>query len=289
MSGVSIKQNKPVNLVQSIAAAEKHQPKTNVYGLAGKKLSHSFSKEYFTKKFLSLGLSNYEYRNFEIKNEYALRGIFDIKNLRGFNITVPYKKAIIPFLDSCSNAAEEVGAVNTVAFENGKWVGYNTDVIGFENSFLPLLITPHCNALIFGTGGASAAVQYVLKKNNIPFIIVGRSGNADMRYEELNMDVMRQHNIFINTTSVGMYPDTEEVLLVPYEGITAGTVAFDLVYNPAETIFLRKAREGGAVTKNGLEMLHLQAEAAWKIWSSDLEHTAGKLYSVRSECTDSSN
>jgi shikimate dehydrogenase len=258
----------------------------NVFGLVGKKLLHSFSKEYFTKKFFSIGLDDCEYRNFEIEDNGGLSSVFDIEGLRGFNVTVPYKKAIIPFLDSCSREAAAVGAVNTVALENGKWVGHNTDVAGFEKSFMPVLYrkdswadmplrfcgrdkTLSANALIFGTGGASAAVQYVLKKNSIPFTVVGRGENVRVRYSELTTEIMQQHNILINTTPVGMYPNTEDILPVLYDGIAAGVFAFDLIYNPAETVFLREARLRGAVTKNGLEMLHLQAEEAWRVWQAN--------------------
>jgi shikimate dehydrogenase len=196
-----------------------------------------------------------------------LPSVFDIPNLRGFNVTVPYKKAIIPLLDSCSSEAMAIGAVNTVSFENGKWVGYNTDVFGFEKSFLPLMsgVARQVSALVFGTGGASVAVQYVLKKHSIPFVVVGR-GDYGNDYEKLNSVIMKQNNIFINTTPVGMYPNTDEVLPIPYDGITAGAIAFDLIYNPDETRFLSEAHKRGAVTKNGLEMLHLQAEAAWDIF-----------------------
>jgi shikimate dehydrogenase len=258
----------------------------NVFGLVGKKLLHSFSKEYFTKKFLLLGSDDCEYRNLEVENDDNLSSVFGIEGLRGFNVTVPYKKAIIPFLDSCSKEAAEAGAVNTVALENGKWVGYNTDVSGFEKSFMPVLHsgdswadmplrfcgrkeTLSANALVFGAGGASAAVQYVLKRNSIPFTVVGRGEDADMRYSELTAETVEQHNVLINTTPVGMYPNTEDVLPVPYDGIKADTFVFDLIYNPAETAFLREARLRGAVTKNGLEMLHLQAEEALRIWQAN--------------------
>ena len=292
---VSPKQSEQCQACLNIAATEKRRLKTSIYGLVGKKLSHSFSKEYFTKKFFSLGLNNCEYQNFEIENENDLPSVFDIPDLRGFNVTVPYKKAIIPLLDSCSSEAAAVGAVNTVSLENGKWVGYNTDVAGFEKSFMPLLCSLKHNAtcveitaadyvaadevvsvsvndikqsraMIFGTGGASNAVQYVLKKNGIPFLLVGRGHQNNVRYAELDISLMYSYNIFVNTTPVGMYPNIKDILPIPFDGIKQGSVVFDLIYNPVQTTFLQEASKRGAVIKNGLEMLHIQAEAAWEIF-----------------------
>ena len=246
-----------------------------MYGLLGRKLGHSFSKEYFTDKFSRLNLND-SYVNIELDDVSEIVSfVKENKDLKGFNVTVPYKEAIIPYLDDIDNVAKEVGAVNTVKVcNNGMLKGFNTDVIGFEK----LLETAYRdtshkynnNALIFGSGGASKAVQYVLRKNNIPFKIVSRNVDLGIKisYDEINSTGFSPYSLIINTTPVGMFPNVNEYLELPYSTITSQNIFIDLIYNPAETLFLEKARLKGAAVFNGLTMLYEQAEAAWKIWGN---------------------
>ena len=255
-----------------------------MFGLLGKSLGHSFSKDYFTKKFSELNL-NYSYQNIELDNiADIIPFVKENKNLKGFNVTVPYKEEIIPYLDEIDSVAKEVGAVNTVkVYEDGKLKGFNTDVIGFEEL---LKKTPsHQNtkspsineALILGSGGASKAVQYVLRKENIPYKIVSRAFNPEVRsvelevsYVEINSTGFKPYSIIINTTPVGMFPNVNECLELPYSTIDSRHIFIDLIYNPEETLFLKNARLKGASTYNGLKMLHEQAEASWRIWNNSL-------------------
>ena len=266
-----------------------------MFGLLGKSLGHSFSRDYFTKKFSMLNL-NHIYQNIELENiADIIPFVKEHKNLKGFNVTVPYKEEIIPFLDEIDSVAKEVGAVNTVKVENGRLKGFNTDVIGFEELLKKTpshqdTKTPSVNeALILGSGGASKAVQYVLRKENIPFRIASRGLELGVRslelgvcdnqlgvrseelgvsYGEINSTGFSPYSIIINTTPVGMFPNVNECLELPYSSIEARHVFIDLIYNPEETLFLKKARLKGASTFNGMTMLYEQAEAAWKIWRS---------------------
>lgn len=248
-----------------------------MYGLLGKSLGHSFSKDYFTEKFSRLNL-NHTYRNIELDDISKIVEFVHIHNdLKGFNITVPYKESIIPYLDDIDETAREIGAVNTVkVFDNGKLKGFNTDVIGFKNIGCHLsAISKNGTALILGTGGASKAVQYVLKKENIQFRIASRNAyKLGMRneelgiigYDEINTIGFAPFSIIINTTPVGMFPNIGECLELPYSTIESRHVFIDLIYNPEETLFLKNARLKGAATFNGMSMLHEQAEASWEIW-----------------------
>ncbi|MBO7287781.1 MAG: shikimate dehydrogenase [Bacteroidales bacterium] len=268
-----------------------------MFGLLGKSLGHSFSKDYFTKKFSELNL-NYSYQNIEIENiSDIIPFVKENKNLKGFNVTVPYKESIIPYLDEIDAVAKEVGAVNTVKVENGMLKGFNTDVIGFgklleETTRLQdYKTTSDERALILGSGGASKAVQYVLRKENIPFRIASRGfelgvrseelgvGNVEtsplwrlhklgISYEEINATGFKPYSIIINTTPVGMFPNVNECLELPYSTIESRHIFIDLIYNPEETLFLKNARLKGASTYNGLKMLHEQAEASWRIWNN---------------------
>ena len=251
-----------------------------IYGLVGKKLGHSFSKDYFTEKFLLNNL-NYSYQNIEIQNiEDIIPYIKEHKNLKGFNVTIPYKEEIIPFLDDIDITAKEVGAVNTVKiYDDGSLKGFNTDVVGFEKIFEETQrhrdaeTQSFNNALILGSGGASKAVQYVLKKKGIPYKIVSRkigirNEELGISYKEINASGFSPYSIIINTTPVGMYPNVNEYLELPYSTIEPHHIFIDLIYNPEETLFLKKARLNGAATFNGLKMLHEQAEAAWNIWNN---------------------
>ena len=245
-----------------------------MYGLVGMKLGHSFSKDYFTKKFSELNL-DYTYQNIEIENIVdIIPFIKENKNLKGFNVTVPYKEEIIPYLNDIDQVAKEVGAVNTVkVYDGGRLKGFNTDVIGFEklldvDAINHVLTEGMKEALILGSGGASKAVQYVFNKKNIPFKIVSRhpKNDKDISYDKVYD--LSCYSLIINTTPVGMFPNVNECLELPYSTIGPDNVFIDLIYNPEETLFMKKARQNGAVAFNGLTMLHEQAEAAWEIWDS---------------------
>ncbi len=242
-----------------------------VYGLVGKNISYSFSQNYFTNKFSKLGYFNREYKNFDISSIEEFEAIVKGQTqLAGLNVTIPYKEAVIPLLNKLDPQAREIGAVNTIKImPDGELLGYNTDVYGFEKSIQTLLTGHHRKALILGTGGASKAVAYVLNKLKIEFFFVSRSpeNNSTIKYWELTRELMEEFQIVINCTPLGTYPKTEEFAPIPYEFITNRHLCYDLIYNPAETIFLKMARLQGATTKNGLEMLELQAEKAWEIWN----------------------
>ncbi len=245
-----------------------------IFGLVGKKLSHSFSKTYFTEKFKKAGLKNYEYLNFELDRISEFPDLIRRSaGLCGLNITVPYKESVIPYLDALDDTAKEVGAVNTVKIlrKNGiiRTIGYNTDIYGFERSLTNFIPHTKFNALILGTGGAAKATAYVLKKLKIDFYFVSREkkGSNILNYSQLTEQVISKHLLIVNATPVGMYPVTDECPPIPYEFITPLHFLFDLIYNPPETLFLKKGKQQGAQTKNGLEMLRLQAEKAWEIWN----------------------
>ncbi|CAN5581926.1 shikimate dehydrogenase [soil metagenome] len=242
-----------------------------IYGLLGYPLTHSFSKVYFTEKFLKEGREDCSYINLELKNISDLPEVLSGIQPAGFNVTIPYKEAILPFLNSLSTEAEKIGAVNTVVRDDdGKLMGYNTDYIGFKETLLPLLKSHHRAALILGSGGASKAVAMVLKDLGITYRIVSRSktGSAFLRYEELNEDLISAHPLLINTTPLGTTPDIHLAPEIPYTALSAQHLLFDLVYNPATTMFMQKGIEKGSQVSNGYAMLICQAEAAWKIWNA---------------------
>lgn len=228
-------------------------------------MGHSFSKTYFTAKFETEGL-DCDYQNYDLEDISLIKQ----SNLNGFNVTIPYKEDIITYLDKLDEVAAEVGAVNTVrVLPNGKLIGFNTDVIGFE-SLIPhsSLLIPH-SSLILGTGGASKAVQYVLKKHGIDFQLVSRDAKkGDYTYDQLTPEIVKDHLLIINSTPVGMAPHIDALPDIPYDAITPNHTLIDLIYNPEITLFLRHGEEQGATTINGLAMLHAQAEASWKVWNS---------------------
>lgn len=245
-----------------------------LFGLIGYPLSHSFSEKYFTEKFFREHISDCVYRNFPLEKIHMLPDLLTSHhNLCGLNVTIPYKQAVIPYLKSLDNTAGEVGAVNTIKIIRQKTTpvlkGYNTDVYGFEKSLMPLLNNTHRNALILGTGGAAKAVAYVLKKNAIQYKYVSRSAGGDgkLLYADITQILLMEYTLIINTSPLGMYPSTDTCPEIPYQYIGTSHVLYDLVYNPEETLFLKKGKERGAVVKNGLEMLYLQAERAWQIWN----------------------
>ena len=242
----------------------KHQ-----FGLVGKNISYSFSKGYFGDKFEKLNLEDYSYDNLDFQNiEDFPEFIKQNPTISGLNVTIPYKEAIIPFLDKLSKRATEIGAVNTIKItKSGKLKGFNTDYIGFQKSIEPLLNENHKKALILGTGGASKAVAYALKQLGILYLFVSRNDIGDaIGYNQINEKTFEEFQIIINCTPVGTFPNTNTFPEIPYEYFTSNHLAFDLIYNPAETLFLKKAKEQGAIVKNGLEMLTLQAEKSWDIW-----------------------
>ena len=240
------------------------------FGLIGRHISYSFSKAHFTQKFENEGLA-YTYENFDLESISEFPNILK-KNpdLKGLNVTIPYKELIMPFLNSIDKTAEEIGAVNTITVSTtGELKGYNTDCHGFKKSLEPFLKSYHKNALILGTGGASKAVAYVLRELGIAYDFVSRTHNgvAKYRYTDLTPRLMNSHLILINCSPVGTYPNINECPDIPYEGITNKHLLYDLIYNPLQTKFLSIGASKGAITCNGLKMLELQAEKAWDIWS----------------------
>lgn len=242
------------------------------FGLVGKNIGYSFSKKYFTNKFEQLKLQNLQYYNFDIPEIEEFPFILYQKKdeFRGLNVTIPYKKAVIKYLDELKGAAKEIGAVNTIKVTNDNLlIGYNTDVYGFEESLKPLLKQNHNKALILGTGGASKAVAWVLQKLGIEFKYVSRKlqENAFL-YSVLNENIIKEYTLIINCSPVGTYPATAVSPNIPYQFIGKQHLLYDLIYNPIETQFLLEGKERGATIKNGLEMLELQAEKSWEIWNS---------------------
>ncbi len=240
------------------------------FGLLGRNISYSFSKGYFTEKFNDEVFTGNSYENFDISEINHFTGL--LKNnpdLKGLNVTIPYKEQVIPFLDKLSKKAALIGAVNTIKFtRNGKLKGYNTDYYGFKNSLKPLLEPHHKKALILGTGGASKGVAFALDELDIPYIFVSREAKENIiDYSLINATTFDNFQIIINCTPVGTSPNIEACPEFPYEFFTDKHIAYDLIYNPAETQFLKNAKERGAVIKNGLDMLIFQAEKAWKIWN----------------------
>jgi shikimate dehydrogenase len=241
-----------------------------LFGLIGYPLSHSFSQKYFVEKFKREGITDCRYELFSLKSIDDLKEILkENANLEGVNVTIPYKQQVLPYLYSLSGILKEIKACNCIKIIEGKLFGYNTDVIGFEKSLLPILEPWHKKALILGNGGATAAVIFVLKKLNIDFDIVSRSlhTNSTLCYKDLGEQVMKENLLIINTTPLGMYPQIDQYPDIPYEFITSKHLLYDLIYNPAKTSFLQKGETRGAIIKNGEEMLVLQAEESWRIWS----------------------
>lgn len=239
------------------------------FGLIGAALSHSFSKTYFEKKFEILGL-NYTYENFECATIEEVKNLLKQDDSLGYNVTIPYKESIIPLLDGLSDEAAKIGAVNTIKRCGTELIGYNTDVFGFHQMIKPYFKSRHERAIILGTGGASKAVKFVLNHLGCQEIYISRNpeGNQQFNYDEVNSYMLNSHLMIINTTPVGTYPNISEEVHIPYEFISNQHLVIDLIYNPEETVFLRRAKENGAVTLNGLVMLREQAEKSWEIWNN---------------------
>ena len=235
-----------------------------IYGLIGKDIDYSFSRNYFNSKFKKLQILENEYINFDLKNISDFKKI-NLSNIYGFNVTIPYKESIIPLLDEVSDEASIIGAVNTIKIINGKLKGYNTDYIGFSKS---LKNKKYYHALIFGSGGACKAIQFSLMKLNIKFKVVSRQKKAHfINYDNLEKEIINS-DLIINTTPLGTYPNVNDKIQIPYELINKSHTCYDLIYNPEKSSFLLECESQGATIKNGLEMLELQAEASWDIWNS---------------------
>lgn len=240
------------------------------FGLLGRNISYSFSKKYFTDKFNNENFVGCSYENFDIPEITAFHEVIkNTSNLKGLSVTIPYKETVIPFLDKLSKKAELIGAVNTIKVtKKGKLKGFNTDYYGFKKSLQPLLQPHHKKALILGTGGASKGVAFALDELDIMYTFVSREAKENgINYDRINATTFDNYQIIINATPVGTSPNEEAFPLLPYEFFTEKHIAYDLIYNPAETQFLKKAKHQGAQIKNGLDMLIFQAEKAWKIWN----------------------
>ncbi len=239
-----------------------------IYGLIGKKLAHSFSKDYFTKKFKKEGLVDHEFRLFELGDITQVTELAKQDDLKGFNVTIPYKETIIPYLTQVSGSAQKVGAVNVVKIVDGQMHGHNSDYYGFKTSlakWLPKEVD--ISALVLGTGGASKAVTAALEDLSIPYQLVSRTqSKGNLTYADLTEDQLLHHKLLVNTTPLGMAPEVDGYPELDYSKLDHSHYLYDLVYNPAQTVFLKKGEQRQAHIKNGLEMLHLQADRAWDIW-----------------------
>jgi len=239
------------------------------FGLIGKNISYSFSKKYFEEKFINLGLGHsHSYDLFDIQNIEDVNQILKNSNIKGLNVTIPYKENIIQFLDEISEEASIISAVNTIKLlSNGKKKGFNTDAFGFEKTLLSNIKKEHKSAIILGNGGAAKAVKFILNKHNISYVSVFRKSN--LNFENLTSKIVREHKIIIQTTPVGTFPNINECLNFPFDGLSKENLVIDLIYNPECTKFMKKAIEKGSKVVNGYLMLKHQAEKAWEIWNLD--------------------
>ena len=237
------------------------------FGLIGKSLKHSFSKQYFTD-FFEKGNLPHSYSNFEMENIDGLRKLIQREQVSGLNVTIPFKENVLCLLDEIDPISKEIGAANVIKVEGDKLVGFNTDVIGFWNSLSSAISDKKVKALVLGTGGASKAIKFALKMNDIDFLQVSRTHfESTINYEALTQELIAEYQLIINSTPLGTYPDIESKPDIPYAGIESGHILFDLVYNPAETAFLKEGKAKGAITRNGMEMLRIQAEESWMVWN----------------------
>jgi shikimate dehydrogenase len=238
------------------------------YGLIGKTLVHSFSADFF-KDYFEKNQINATYTNFELKTIDQVSSLFE-QNLSGLNVTFPYKESVIPFLDRLDESASQIGAVNVIAFENGQKVGYNTDAYGFAQSIKPFLTFEHERALIFGTGGASKAVAHVFKQIGLDVFYISRHRNEAAgiyTYQDINSHMLRSCKVLVNCTPVGTFPNISDCIDMPFEYLTSAHLVIDLVYNPAETELMKRAKKNGAAVMNGLSMLQHQALKSYQIWT----------------------
>jgi shikimate dehydrogenase len=244
-----------------------------VFGLIGQTVSHSFSKAYFDEKFFREGLRDYHYELFPLNNIKEIESLInDTKGLSGLNVTLPYKEQVISFLDEVDPEAKRIGAVNVIKIKDGKRKGYNTDSDAFFETLEKWLPKDKkYKAVVLGSGGSSKAVQEALTKLGVAFKIVSREASkGDLTYEQMKKDpkVMAESLLVVNTTPLGMHPKTDSIPPIDFEQLSSAHFVYDLIYNPARTLFLQKAEMHGATIKNGLEMLHVQAEKSWKIWNN---------------------
>jgi shikimate dehydrogenase len=245
------------------------------FGLIGYPLGHSFSKKYFTEKFSRENLTDCSYELYPLESIDLFPSL--LKNetsLRGLNVTIPYKSAVIRFLDSTSDEASAIGAVNVIKIhrENGKMLlsGFNSDVTGFHDSVMPFLDKKRGNAIVLGTGGSSKAVRFALEKIGMHIISISRTrGKEAIAYEDLDKELIRSSTLIVNTTPLGMFPDTDSKPPIDYDALTKDQILYDLVYNPEKTSFLREGEKRGCRVVSGLKMLHLQAERSWEIWNDE--------------------
>jgi len=243
--------------------------KINRFGLVGKNIEYSFSRSYFGEKFNREGIENCSYINFDLNSIEEIKAVLKEKNLKGLNVTIPYKESIINYLDSLSEEAKTIGAVNTVRFlKDGTTQGHNTDAFGFETALLEKWNNQSKKALVLGTGGASKAIEYVLEKMNIQPLFVSRNPSKDqISYNQIDQRIMTSHFLIINCTPIGTHPDLNKAPNIPYDLLTKDHFLFDLIYNPEKTLFLKKGMKIGCTTLNGLHMLEQQAEKSWEIWT----------------------
>jgi shikimate dehydrogenase len=239
------------------------------YGLIGRTLKHSFSKTYFTAKFEKAGITDAVYESFELKSMEEFPGLFTAyPDLKGLNVTIPYKEEVLTYLTDCNAVVKAIGACNCIKVDGENRVGYNTDVVGFRQSLEPKLKSHHQKALVLGTGGAAKAIWYVMEELGIAYKKVSRNrGEATISYEDITADIFEEYLLVINTTPLGMYPDLNAAPVLPYEAIGAKHFLFDLIYNPEKTVFLQEGEKRGAQISNGYEMLIGQAEESWRIWN----------------------
>jgi shikimate dehydrogenase len=243
-----------------------------LYGLIGYPLTHSFSEQYFTEKFAREHLDDCVFKPFAISRITELPALLKANpSLKGLGVTIPYKEKVLPYVNTLSDEVKQIGATNSIKISGDNLVAYNTDITGFENSLVKLLKPHNKKALVLGTGGASKAVQFVLKKLDIDFLIVSRSGGLQsnlINYNMLTESIISRHTVVINCTPVGMWPHDNDCVDIPYNSITSDHYVFDLIYKPAKTQLLKKAEERGATIQNGYDMLIIQAEESWKLWNS---------------------
>ncbi|SDQ59179.1 shikimate dehydrogenase family protein [Flagellimonas zhangzhouensis] len=243
--------------------------KTNRFGLLGRNISYSFSQGYFTQKFKDLGLENHSYENFDMQSIEEFPQVLKQENLKGLNVTIPYKQEVIPYLDELDSKAAKIGAVNTIQFTQNGLKGFNTDAYGFEISLQPFLKPHHTHALILGTGGASKAVKFVLEEMAIKTTYVSRGPKeGQLTYDQLDQEIMEQNTLIVNCTPLGTFPNIEDKPILPYTFVGSQHLLYDLIYNPEKTAFLKQGEKRGAAICNGLDMLKGQAEKAWEIWNN---------------------
>ncbi len=245
----------------------------NQYGLIGYPLGHSFSKAYFENKFVQEKIDNCSFEVFEITGIEAITSLLkQYPNLKGLSVTIPYKQQVLQYVHVLSAEVKFIGATNSIKISKGVLTAYNTDIIGFKQSFITKLQSHHTNALILGTGGASKAVQYVLSQLGIAYTIVSRNiidQNNCILYKDITNTIIQAHSIIINCTPVGMHPNVHECPPIPYHVLTPLHYLYDLVYQPQQTLFLKNGQQQGCTTLNGFDMLTIQAEASWKIWNEE--------------------